>query len=101
MGPFVLSGTDERGGTAVEEKIGVVTNYLDRIGVAVIRLTDGDLHVGDQIRITGRTTELTQAVESLQLEHQAVEQTQRGSEVAVKVREPVRRHDQVSRIRNG
>ena len=84
----------------MEEKIGVVTDYLDRIGVAVIRLTDGDLHVGDQIRIAGRTTGLTQAVESLQLEHQAVEQTWRGSEVAVKVREPVRRHDQVFRIRD-
>ena len=84
--------------TAMEEKIGVVTDYLNRIGVAVIRLTDGDLRVGDQIRVTGRTTELTQAVESLHLEHQAVEQTARGSEVAVKVRQPVRRHDQVLRI---
>ena len=86
--------------TAMEEKIGVVTTYLDRLGVAVIRLTDGDLHVGEQIRIAGRTTELTQAVESLELEHQAVEQTWRGSEVAVKVRDPVRRHDQVFRIRD-
>ena len=87
--------------TAVEEKIGVVTDYLNRIGVAVIRLIDGDLHVGDQIRIAGRTTELTQAVESLQCEHQAVEQAWRGSVAAVKVRDPVRRHDQVFRIRDG
>jgi hypothetical protein len=46
-----------REGDAVEEKIGVVTDYLDRIGVAVIQLTAGDLHVGDQVHITGRTTE--------------------------------------------
>jgi translation elongation factor EF-Tu-like GTPase len=82
----------------VEEKIGLVTNYLDRIGVAVVRLTDGDLRVADEIRIAGRTTELTQAVESLQLAHQAGAQASRGSEVAVKVRQPVRRHDQVFRI---
>jgi putative protease len=86
---------------AVEEKIGVVTDYLNRIGVAVVRLTDGDLRVGDEIRITGQTTELTQAVESLQLEHQAVEQTRRGAEVAVKVQTPVRRRDQVFRIHEG
>ncbi len=55
--------------SAVEEKIGVVTDYLNRIGVAVIHLTDGDLHVGDQVRIAGRTSELTQMVESLQVEH--------------------------------
>jgi hypothetical protein len=51
--------------SAVEEKIGVVTDYLNRVGVAVIRLTDGDLRLGDRVKITGRTTELTQTVESL------------------------------------
>jgi hypothetical protein len=55
--------------SAVEEKIGVVTDYLDRVGVAVVRLTEGDLRLGDRVRITGRTTELTQTVESLQIEH--------------------------------
>ena len=86
--------------TAVEEKIGVVTDYLNRIGVAVVRLTDGDLRVGDQVRIAGRTTEVVQAVESLQVEHRPVEEAVRGSEVAVKVRGPVRRHDQVFRVRD-
>jgi putative protease len=87
--------------TTMEEKIGVVTDYLNRIGVAVIRLTDGDLHVGDHVRIAGRTSELTQAVESLQVEHQRVEQAFCGSEVALKVREQVRRHDEVFLVREG
>ena len=85
----------------MEEKTGVVTDYLNRIGVAVIRLTDGDLRVGDEVRIAGKMTELVQAVESLQIEHQTVAHAARGSEVAMKVRDPVRRHDQVYRIRNG
>lgn len=85
----------------MEEKIGVVTDYLDRIGVAVIRLTEGNLRVGDQVRIVGRATELTQAVESLQIEHRAVEEASRGTEVAMKVGDRVRRHDQVLRVRNG
>jgi hypothetical protein len=46
-------------GDAVKEKIGVVTDYLNRIGVAVIRLRDGDVRVGDGIRITGKATELS------------------------------------------
>jgi hypothetical protein len=87
--------------TAVEEKIGIVTDYLDRIGVAVIRLTDGDLRRGDQVRIAGRRTEVTQAAESLQIEHRTVEQALRGSEVAMKIADPVRRHDQVFRIHEG
>jgi putative protease len=84
--------------TAMEEKIGVVTDYLNRIGVAVIRLTDGDLHVSDHVRIAGRTSELRQTVESPQVEHHAVEQALRGSEVALKVRERVHQHDEVFRI---
>ena len=83
----------------MEEKIGVVTDYLNRIGVAIIHLTDGDLHVGDHVRIAGRTSELTQTVESLQVEHQAVERALRGTEVALKVRERVHRHDEVLRVR--
>ncbi len=88
-------------GSAVEEKIGVVADYLNRVGVAVVRLTDGDLRLGDRVKISGRTTELTQTVESLQIEHRAVEHASRGTEVGMKVQEPVRRHDQVFRVRDG
>jgi translation initiation factor IF-2 len=85
----------QREGDAVEEKIGVVTDYLDRMGVAVIHLTDGDLHVGDQVHIAARTTEFTQWVESLQIEHEAVAEAPRGSEVAMKMEAPVHRRDEV------
>jgi U32 family peptidase len=87
--------------SAVEEKIGVVTDYLNRVGVAVVRITDGDLRLGDRVKITGRTTELTQTVESLQIAHRRVEHASRGTEVAMKVQGPVRGHDQVFRVRDG
>jgi putative protease len=86
---------------ATEEKLGSVTDYFARIGVAAVRLTDGDLHIGDRIRIRGHTTDLTQPVESLQIEHRAVERADRGTEVALKVRERVRRHDEVFRVLDG
>jgi hypothetical protein len=44
---------------------------------------------------------VTQAVESLEIVHQPVEEALRGSEVGMKVQEPVRRHDQVFRVRDG
>lgn len=84
---------------AAEEKIGTVTSYFTKIGVAAIRLTDGDLRVGDQIRIRGHTTDFTQPVQSLQVEHRPVEQAERGTEVALRVLERVRPHDQVFRLR--
>lgn len=83
---------------ATEEKVGTVTDYYAKIGVAAIRLADGALQVGDTIRVRGHTTDLTQPVESLQVEHQPVQRAERGSEVAVKVRERVRKHDEVLRL---
>jgi translation initiation factor IF-2 len=76
--------------TTVEEKVGVVIDYLNRIGLAVIRLTDGNLRVGDRVRIAGKTSELSQVVESLQLEHEAIHEAVRGTEVAMKVQDAVR-----------
>ena len=83
---------------ATEEKVGTVTNYYTQLNVAVIRLTDADLRVGDLVRICGRTTDFTQPVASLQIEHRAVARAERGGEAALKVRERVRRKDQVFRV---
>lgn len=83
---------------ATEEKVGVVDGYYAKIGVAAIRLTDGALQVGDQIRIHGHTTDFTQTVESIQLEHKPIQRAERGSEVALKVRDRVRQHDQILKI---
>lgn len=86
---------------AIEERVGTVIDYYAKIGVAGIRLDAGGLQVGDTIRLRGHTTDFTQAVESLQVEHQSVPRAERGSEVAVKVRERARKHDEVLRVREG
>ncbi len=86
---------------ATEEKIGTVIDYYAKISVAAIHLTGGDLRVGDRIRIRGHTTDLTQITESIQIEHQSVQRAERGREIAVKVPERVRRHDEVLRVGEG
>jgi putative protease len=83
---------------ATEEKVGTVTDYYAKVGVAAITLGEGALQVGDRIRIRGHTTDVTQTIESLQVEHQPVQRAERGSQVAVKVRERVRKHDEVLRL---
>ncbi|HET7874062.1 MAG TPA: hypothetical protein VFN71_00950 [Methylomirabilota bacterium] len=85
---------------ATEEKVGVVTGYYSKINVAAVKLTDGALRVGDRIRIHGHTTDFTQPVDSLQIEHQAVDHAEQGSELALKVRERVRLHDQIFRVQD-
>jgi putative protease len=81
-----------------EEKVGTITDYYAKIGVAAAQLSEGDLQVGDRIHIRGHTTDFNQTVESLQVEHQAVQRAARGSGVAIKVNERCRKHDELLRV---
>jgi putative protease len=81
-----------------EQKIGVVTHYFAKIGVAAVRITDGELRVGDTIHIEGHTSDFTQTVQSMQVEHVAVEVARAGEEIGLKMTEYVRENDLVYRV---
>jgi len=81
--------------TMAEPKpIGKVMSYYSRIGVAAIDLTD-KLKVGDSVRFKGATTDFTQKISSMQIEHKVVKEAKKGDSVGVKVDEKVRPHDMV------
>jgi translation elongation factor EF-1alpha len=80
----------------MREKIGKVTHYFDRIGIAVLTLS-GELKVGDSIHILGHTTDFEQAVGSMEIDHKKVQSVGPGDDVALKVAEPVREGDEVYR----
>ena len=82
---------------AEEEEIGRVRDYFARIGVIGIDLT-GKLKVGDTIHIQGHTTDITQLVESMQIEHDSVEQAGPGDSVGIKVPDRCRAGDHVYRV---
>ena len=81
----------------MEKRIGKVTHYYDRIGVAVLELEDG-LKVGDTIHITGRRTEIVQQVSSMEIEHRKVQAVGAGADVALKVDEEVHEGDKIYRV---
>ncbi len=81
----------------MEVLVGKITHYFNRIGVAVLDLIDG-IQIGDTISIVGHTTEFTQRVESLEINHQKVESAGPGDDVALKVWDYVRRGDEVFKI---
>ena len=85
-------------GKMEEIEIGRVSDYFAKIGVAGIEITNGELSVGDTIHIVGHTTNLTQAIESLQIEHLQVEKVKTGDSIGIKVRERVRPHDKVFKV---
>jgi len=82
---------------AEETEIGRVNDYFAHINVAGIDLT-APLKVGDRIRIKGHTTDMELIIESLQIEHESVEEAKAGDKIGVKVRDRVRGGDHVYRV---
>jgi GTPase len=82
----------------MEEEIGKITHFYSKIGVGVLELSKGELHVGDTIHIKGHTTDFYQKIESIQVEHSAVESAKPGEPVGLKVESPVRENDIVFKV---
>jgi translation elongation factor EF-1alpha len=75
-------------------KIGRITHFFTKISVAVIELTE-PLSVGDTIIFKGPTTDFEQVVESMQIEHQNVQDAKAGQSIGLKVAQRVRENDMV------
>jgi putative protease len=81
-----------------EQKIGTVIHYWGKAGVAGLRITEGELRVGDTIHVKGHTSDFTQSVESMQVEGAQVEVARSGDDIGVKVVEHAREHDEVFKV---
>lgn len=81
-----------------ETKVGVVTHYFGKIGVAIIMATDGPIAVGDKIHIKGHTTDHTQVVDSIQIEHEQVDRIEVGKDAGFKVGVHAHEHDVVYKV---
>jgi len=77
-----------------ETEIGEVMTYYANIGVAAIELTDG-IKVGDTIIFRGFTTDLEHKVDSMQIEHESVQEAKAGDQIGIKIAGKVRKNDRV------
>lgn len=78
-------------------KVGRISHYYDKIGVAVIEVAK-PIKVGDKIKIIGHDKEFTQDIVSLQMEHLNVEKAKAKSSVGMKVDSPVKDGDEVYKV---
>jgi hypothetical protein len=84
-----------------EQRIGVVTHYYSHLSVATLRLEPGTtLRVGDVIHIIGYTTDFTQRIESLEVDHKPVLEVGPNDDFGLKVIEHAREHDVVFKVRS-
>ncbi|MCK5300666.1 MAG: hypothetical protein KAJ21_02100 [Thermoplasmatales archaeon] len=82
----------------VEEKIGIVEHFFTNVNVAAIRITSGELKLGDTIHFVGSTTDFKQKIGSMQIDRKPVEMVKSGDDVGIKVKDRVREQDIVYKI---
>jgi len=85
--------------TTNEEAMGTVTHYYSHLNVAVVQINKGKLRTGDTIHVKGHSSDFTQAVESMEYEHQHVDQAAAGQSVGIRVKDHAREHDIVYRVK--
>jgi Elongation factor Tu domain 2 len=81
------------------ERIGVVTHYYNHLSVATLRLESGTLRVGDVIHFRGNTTDFSQRVESLEVNHAPANEVGPNDDFGLKVVGHAREHDVVYKVR--
>jgi putative protease len=87
--------------TAQEQRIGVVTHYYSHLSVVAMQLEPrATLRVGDIIHVRGHTTDFTQKVESLEVNHAPVTEVGPNDDFGLKVIEHAREHDIVCKVRS-
>ena len=85
----------------VEEKIGIVEHFFTNINVAAIKITDGELKIGDTIHFVGAHTDFTHTIDHMEINRTPVEIAKTGDAIGIKVKDKVREHDIVYKIPKG
>lgn len=80
-----------------ENEIGKITHYYGHLSVGIIELQDS-LKVGDTIHIKGHSSDFTQPVDSMQIEHTGVVEAKSGDVIGIKVAQKVHPHDKVYKV---
>jgi len=79
-------------------KVGKVTHYYDKIGVAVIEL-NAPLAVGDKIKFTRGGEELfEQEISSIQIEHEKKDSAKKGDVIGLKTDGEVKEDAEVYKV---
>jgi putative protease len=82
----------------VEKKlIGMISHFYPKISVAVVDLSD-TLRVGDKISIERTVGTFEQVVESMQIEHENVQEAGKGQSIGLKIIDKTREGAKVFKV---
>ena len=81
-----------------EEKIGEVMKFFAKPSVAAVKITAGELLVGDTVKFTGHTTDFEDKINSMEVDNKQIEKATAGDYIGIKVSDRVRPGDEMLRI---
>jgi putative protease len=101
LGQTIGEWTEKYGSraTKVKEFIGTITNYFKDINVAEVRLETGELSIGDDIIILGKTTGVYEdTIKEIRVELKPVEKAIKGDMFSIPTHTIIRRGDKLYKI---
>ena len=81
-----------------EIEVGRVADYFAKVGVVAVEVTAGKIRVGDTLHFLGHTTDFTETIVSMQVEHETVEEAEAGANVGIRISDRARAHDTVFKV---
>lgn len=103
LGQTIGEWTEKYGSraTKVKEFIGTITNYFKDINVAEVRLETGELSIGDDIIILGKTTGVYEdTIKEIRVDLLPVEKAVKGDMFSIPTHEIIRRGDKLYKIKD-
>ncbi len=80
-----------------EKEIGKITHYYGHLSVGIIELSDA-LKVGETIHIKGHSSDFSQVVDSMQVEHASVTFASPGDVIGIKITDKAHPHDKIYKV---
>jgi translation elongation factor EF-1alpha len=78
--------------------VGRITHYFHQVAVAAVEVVADEIRVGDTIRVLGATSNFTQQIHSMEMDHSPVDAAHNGELVGIQVVDRARVGDLVFRI---
>lgn len=75
--------------------VGVVKEYFRKPGVAAVQILRGRVKIGDNVRFFGYTTDFTQVIKSMQMNHTDITEAGMGDFIGILVGDRVRENDKM------
>jgi peptide subunit release factor RF-3 len=81
-----------------EQRIGEVVKFFSKPSVAAVKITEGEIRIGDTLKFTGHTTDLTIPLDSMEVNNQKVAHAVAGDYIGIQVADRVRPGDEVFKV---